>query len=422
MNEVFLQIRTLVGSKVARSTSTLLAGNVASSVFGIVFVIIAARTLGPDNWGIVAAVTGLIPILLSLTDLGVNAAFFQYAAGRWESQKREAEQAYKTVLLIRLLTLGAVSGFLVLFAKQASLIIFSVPDANLIIFAVLGLFAISLFDFQVFAIQSRQNWRVAAALIAAVNVVRVGLVFVLWKQNLITVPAVLLAYIGSSFILFVVSLVWLRGIPRFELGSRDLISSFASFSAWMGGNKIISTISSRIDVLILIQLAGSFETGIYAAANRLAMGVPLVAGSFATVLAARFAAFNQIDQARAFFKKSFALSVIFAMGIAIGIFAAPLIVSFFGEEYLRSTSVLQWLLVAIIPLALSTPPVTLLIYYFKKPHIITYMSVVQLVIVLFINFAFVPSIGIWAPVAAVGISQFLTTAVTYFFALKYLYK
>lgn len=422
MNKVFTIFSDFIFSRTVKGTSWLLFGNVISALFGIIFVIFAARFLGPEGWGLVAAVTGLIPILISLTDLGVNASFFQYAAGRWTTNKEDAQKAYRTALAIRLLTLGVTFFFLIVLAKQISELAFGSKDFQLAIFAAIGLVGVSLSDFQVFAIQSKQSWKLASAFISAVNIIRVVCIFFLWQGNLITVQSVLISYVGSSFILFFISLFWLSGIPKLEGGWRDLTKSFASFSAWMAGNKIVSTISSRVDVLILIQLAGSFETGIYAAANRLAMGVPLVAGSFATVLAARFAAFNEIDQVRSFFKKSVALSSIFAGGIVAGIFLSPFIISFFGEEYQRSVQVLQWLLVAIIPLALSTPAVVVLIYYFKKPEIVTYMAVVQLVIVIFVNYVFIPSLGIWAPVWAVGISQFLTTTITYFYALKYLYK
>jgi O-antigen/teichoic acid export membrane protein len=408
--------------EIIKSTTWLLSGNIISSIFGVIFVIFAARFLGPSEWGIVAAVTGFIPILMSVTDLGVNAALFQYAASRWIKDEAAAFKAYRTAFLIRILTLGAAFAVLLGLAKYISLLIFGLDEILLTVFSGIGLIVISLFDFQVFALQSKQSWKVAAALTSLVNILRVFLLLFLWKQNLITVSSVLIAYIGSALFLFIISLFWLRGLPRFEFGSKKLAQSLASFSLWMAGNKMISTVSSRIDVLILISTLGSFETGIYAAANRLALGVPLVAGSFSTVLAARFASLKTASQARAFFLKSVGLSAIFAVGILVGVFLAPFIVSFLGNEYQRSLPVLRWLLLAIIPLAMSTPAVVALTYYLKKPKIITSMAVLQLIIVVLINYLFIPSLGIWAAVWAVGISQLSTTIITYFFAIRYLYR
>lgn len=418
---ILTQICSLVISKTTKGALMIFSGNALSSVLGIIFTILAARLLGPAGWGIVAGVGNLIPIIVAFTDFGLGAAVFQYTAGKWGTKDEDkARSVYGTALAIRVVTVTVVSIFLILFSSWFARFIFGSQDQMLIFLTALGFLGVALLDFQIFSIESRQNWTLAAVFISLTNLFRVGLLlFLIWVGQA-NVFSVLVSFSGSSLIAFLASTLFLFNVPRLHAGWQEFLKKSSSFSAWMGGNKIVSVLASRIDILILIQLAGTHEAGIYGAANRLAMGVPLVLGSFATVLAARFASLKDKSETIGFFKKAFGLSFSIAVGLVVGILFTPFIISLFGPEYVRSKEVLQWLFMAMIPFALSVPSVNLLVYHFKKPRIITLLSIIQLLITVFFLYLYVPLLGVFAAVWALGLSNILTLFVTYYLSFKYL--
>lgn len=423
MLDLLLEFRGLILSKTAKDSSVVFLGNAVSSIFGIIFTVLAARFLGPAGWGIVAGVGNLIPIIVAFADFGLGATVFQYTAGKWGTKEEDkARRVYGTALAIRIITTAVVSIFLVLFASWFTKFIFGSQDQMLIFLTALGFLGVALLDFQIFSIESRQNWTVAAVFISLTNVFRVGLLlFLIWvgQANILNI---LVSFSVSALLVFLLSTIFLFNTPGLYSGWQEFIKKFSSFSLWMGGNKIVSVLGSRVDILIIIQLLGAYEAGIYGAANRLAMGVPLILGSFATVLAARFASSKEKHEVVNFFKKSIGLSFFIVVGLVVGVFLTPFIISLFGPEYVRSKEVLQWLFVAMVPFALSVPSVNILIYYFKKPSIITYLSFFQLVIMISISYLYIPSLGIFAPVLALGLSNTLVLIVTYAFSLKYLSK
>ena len=188
----------------------------------------------------------------------------------------------------------------------------------------------------------------------------------------------------------------------------------------MSLNKIVSTTATRLDVLLVLQVLGAYKAGIYGLSSTLAVGVPLIIGSFATVLASKFSSITNKKILVKFFYKSIGLSVVFSSFLIIGVIVAPFVMRFFGEKYIDSIPILQWLLIGFIPFALSTPAVNILIYHFKKPHIISYLSIFQLLIIISINYYFLPIFGIYAPVLALSLANLLTFVITYIYSFKYL--
>lgn len=424
MEELILGVKKLVFSTTARATSYIFIGNATSSLLAVVFSVLAARFLGPANWGIVAAVTSFIPILVALTDLGVGSALFQYAASKWRTNDdSKAVAAFKTALSFRFISLLFVSLLIVFFARNLSNLIFKIDDPKLIFWALGGLISVSLFDFLILAIQSRREWKRAAVITGSVNLLRVAFLILVYLFGTVSVSSVLFVYILSGLVLILFPYFRLGIAPGLVEGWRKLVVEFARFSLWLTVNKMVGTVASRVDVIILLQFGGAYMAGVYSAANRLVLGVPLLAGSIATVLAARFASLQDKEQIRAFFIKSCLMSWFLALVILIvGILSAPYITLLFGNDYREATGVMQWLFVAIIPLLMSGPAVNVLIYHFKKTEVIAFMAVLQLIIVLVVNYLFIPQLGVFAPVLALGIAQFSTTFITYIFAVYYLYK
>lgn len=407
-------------SQTARHTGVILIGNTISSIVGILFALVAAYYLSTENWGIVASVRNLINILIAVADLGLGAALFQYSSSLWKESPNNARSAFKDIFSIRILTGILFCIILIVFAELISKIAFGFVDKSIIYLSTIGFIGVLFLDFQVFAVQSRHNWVGASVLIAATNIFRIITLLVLVYYNQVTLTNVLFGYSISGVLAFLVGIFYLPHFPSFKFNILKILSQFGAFSFWMSSNKIVSTVGARIDVLLVLQILGAHQAGIYGLASTFAVGVPLIIGSFATILAAKFASIKEKNALQNYFYKSIGLSLFISFFLIIGILFVPYVISLFGQKYAEARSVLQWLFVAMIPFAMATPAVNILIYHFKRPNIIASLSIVQLVVILGINYYCLPKIGIYAPVWAQGVSNLITMTVTYFYALKYL--
>ena len=83
MNKYISDLKDLVFSKTAKDATVVFIGNATSSLLAIVFTIFAARSLGPENWGMVAAVTSLVAILVAFGELGLDAGLLKFVSKLW---------------------------------------------------------------------------------------------------------------------------------------------------------------------------------------------------------------------------------------------------------------------------------------------------------------------------------------------------
>lgn len=415
------KFKEAIFSKTAKAASLIFTGNASSSFLGIIFTIFAARLLGPENWGLVAAVGSLMTIFVAFGDLGIGANFFQFASGKWESDRKGVSRLYKTSFFLKIITAFTSLALIYVLSPLISQAIFASNNTFLVLVSALGAFGILLLEFQVFAIESKRYWGKAAFLSSLTNFFRLVFILILASYGTVNLVNVLIVFTGSSLLAFLFSLFWLFETPQLDKGWTKMFRTSSGFSGWMSINKIVSTLNSRIDILLLVSIAGAYEAGIYGAASRLSIGVPLIMGSLATVFATNYASLTG-GSLVIYFKKSVMLSALISGGLVLGVILAPLVISFLGDKYQQSAPVLQWLFVAFLPFVLATPAVNLLIYHFKKPAIVAILSLIQLPLVLIINYLYISSLGVFAPVIAIALANTMTLLVSYFFVFRLLKK
>ena len=411
-------IRNLIFSKTAKDSLVIFWGNGVSAILAIIITIIVARTLGPEGWGIAAAVLGFITILSALADLGFGSGLFRFASKNFHLGKTmKAEKILTIVFLLRMVTALSLSFALIIFSSFVTNFFFKNQDEALSLLGALGLLGGLLVDFQIAVFQARQSFKIAAIFITLTNCIRLILILLLFNFDQLNLFNLLLVYFSSSIFTFLISLLWQPVNLRWGNDWKDILKDILSFSGWMGINRVFSVISSRVDILILLQLTTPVEAGIFAAAKQLSSGIPIILGSFATVLAPRFASLEGY-KLKDFFKKTVLLSGIIGIGIMVGVLLAEPVISLLGPKYSGSTNVLRLLLISLVPFALSTPPVNFLIYSLNKPKIIALLSLVQLPLIILGNFYLIPRWGIIGPVIIYTLVNISTMFVTYFFSVR----
>jgi len=389
-------LKKLIFTQTSKDTLVLFIGNVASSILAIVFTIIAARMLGPSSWGVVASLIAFMAITNALADFGLGASLFKY--------KAQIAQIFS----IRVLTAVCVFVAVLIFGNSLALV------------SGIGISSYLLFDFLIFYEQAQKNFKRAAIFIVASNLVRVLIALFLYFGNAVTIVNVLTAYALSPLLVFLILFFQNRSQLKLNFDFSK-IKSAVRFSGWMGASRVAGVLQGRVDTLLIIGLLGTYEAGIFSAAKQLALGVPLIIGSFATVLAPRFGQMQK-NKLKAYFVKTIYLSTILAGGLIFGVIVSPFVVRLFGSDYESASGVLQGLLIVYLPFVLATPAVNLLIYGFNKPNLIFILSLLQLFIFLIISILFLPSLGVYAPVVALGVINTLQLVYSFGFALYYLHR
>ena len=419
MVEIWKKMWRLMVSGTMRASYLVVGGNGVSMGLATVFTVLAARWLGPEKWGLVAGVGSLVTILVAIGELGLGAGVLKFVSkSLGEGNRAEVKKTLSAIMLGRLVSALGLGVLLFLLASPLSKLVVGESVPELVYFAVLGLVGFLMLDFQITVVEAEQRWGLAGGLYVLSNGLRLVLLIGLAATGWLSLGSVLAVFCGSALLTFVVSLLWRSVEFSVTGGEWKRLYNLAGFSGWMAVNKIVSTFNSRVDVLLLLPLAGAWEAGIYSAANRLALGVPIILGGLATVLAQRFATFGEKGQMRAFFGKAVMLAVLVSGGLILGILVAPWVVSWFGPDYEPALPVLRWMFAAFIPFVMATPAVNALIYGLNKQKVMALVTVAQLPVVVGLNWYLIPRIGVMAPVVAMGVVNLSMMVVAYGFVLK----
>ncbi|KKR86099.1 MAG: Polysaccharide biosynthesis protein [Candidatus Woesebacteria bacterium GW2011_GWB1_41_10] len=412
MDDFFLTIKNLVFSKTAKDIYIVFVGNIVSFFFGIIFAILAARAIEPSGWGIFSAAGGLMVILFAFSELGLSSGLFKFVSGLWsEGKKREVDEVASVILTTRLITALVFSVLMIIFSKSLSGYFLKTDNSTLIYFTAFGLIGSLLIDFQVSFLQAKRIWLTSSALIALTNFFRMVFLLIFRFFGIFDISILFAVFFFSPVVTFLVSLLFERPTLSFSPKFLTIFKKVSKFSLWMGVNRSVGSISSRVDSILLIQLAGSFEAGIVGAARQLPNAVTILIASFATVIATRLASYKS-EHLIKYYRKTVLLSLLLGFGVLIGVVLVGPIISLLGPKYGLSAGVLKWLLVGLIPFALSNPSVNALIYTFHKPRIIALLSVIQLPLIILGNIILIPKFGIYGPVIVIGIWNLSTLVVT----------
>jgi len=192
------------------------------------------------------------------------------------------------------------------------------------------------------------------------------------------------------------------------------------FSGWLGVSSVISAVSGRLDITMLAALLGATATGIYSISSRLAFFIVLLASSYSSVLAPRFASFGDPANVKTYIKKACLALIPMVVGILLWVLIArSFIILLFGEKYIESIPIFKALAAAMIPFLLTVPAVTAIIYAMKKPILVGSFALFQLIATFFMNLYFIPKYGSFGPAITFAIVNTILAVYVWFIVIKY---
>ncbi len=371
-----------------------------TALIGFIYTVILARTLGPETYGIYSAITALSTIIFSLGDLGISSSLINFIPKRPKSRQIIINTTFTLQLIIALFGLLLFCLF-ALFHQQIipgslriHLFLAGVISANYLFLS----FAQGLFS------SERRFWSYSLSQIID-PIVKISLVLLLLYFSRLDISTAIFSNIVSTFFALFITLN--KDLRKISLNvDRSFLSEMYRFARWIAAAKIFSVFISRIDVILLNILAGSFAAGIYSAANRITLLFALLIGMLNSVVSPRFSKYKSIKEATPYIKKLLILITgISLVVLSTALFAKPIILLVFGQSYSQAITVFQLTTISMIPFLYSLALTPAIIYTINEPQKLTLLTGLQVALVVLLEVILIPKISFLAPVVANGIAN-----------------
>lgn len=401
------KIKKLIMSQTIRDTMVSFVGLGFTAVVGFVYTIILARILGPEQFGVFSAVSALIAIIYSLGDLGIAASLINYIPKLRDKKAILVSTSFWFEVFIAILIMLIFSGFAIFYEK---IVPGSLPSQILIA----GILAVNYFFIGylqgIFTADRRfVEYSLSQIIDAGLKII---IIFFLLNSSRLSIESAILANVISTLI----SLIYCFSKEKKYINQRfdrNIFNQIFHFAKWIAVTRIFSVFISRIDVILLNLLSGSFEAGIFSAANRITFLFALLVSSLGSVINPRFSGFDDKKKTLIYIKKLFGLIALIAVFmLAASLFAKPIINIVFGDKYTSAIPVFQALTVAMIPFIFSLATTPAIIYTFNQPRFVARLTVVQVILMVIFEIILIPRFGSFAPPIVLGITNTFVLLVT----------
>lgn len=413
--------KAMLFSATAKDTFVLFAGNIGAAFWGFLYTLFAARSLSLYDFGVLSAVINFVVILTSLADIGISTGTVNFVStNEAVGDKKKADEYIKASFVIRLVIVVAISLLVIIFAPFVSKTFLTVSSPKLAIWG--AVLPILLFpdSFFPYILQARKKFMQSTVITNAFYLLRFAFAFVFYLVGGLTIDKSFWAF-GVGFIIEIVLIaIFVKGEFLKSKPGKDEYKNLLKYSGWIGVNRIISSVSGRLDIQMLASMAGAIATGLYSIPSRLASFIIVLAGSFSSVLAPRLAGFGNKENERKYILKSLLALIPITVGIILWvIIAKPFILTLFGDKYLDSVPVFQALALAQIPFLFTVPSVTAIIYSMKKTVFIGAFSFFQIAAIFLLNFVLIPKFGVFGPTITLAVTNIILAIYSWVIVARY---
>lgn len=371
-----------------------------SATIGFVYTILLARSLGPVNFGVYSALTALAAIVYSLGDMGISNSLINFLPKKVTERYQYISTSFWMEYIVGvfiLLLFGVFSFFhqiIVPGSLAADLILAGVISFNyLLIIYTQGVFT-----------AGRQFWHYSASQILD-SAIKIVLVFIIFKMGDLSIETALIANIISTLIAFLVTFGRELYSIEFNFFKAPFWNIF-HFAKWIAVSRIFTVMISRIDIVLLNLLVGSYSAGIFSAASRVTILFAMLAAGLGSVINPRISSFDSNRKILTYSKKLLLLVTGVAVSmIAVSFFADPIITLVYGQKYLESINVFRYLILAMVPFLYTIISNSVLVYAFNQLAYYTKMMAIQTGIIVGLDILLIPKIGYSAPAIALFASN-----------------
>jgi O-antigen/teichoic acid export membrane protein len=273
------KLKKLILSSTAKDTFVLFAGNLGSAFWGFVFTLITARALSVSDFGVFSATLNLMIIITSLADFGISSGAVNFVSiydSRGDNKK--VDQYIKASFVTRFLIAIVLSLLIFAFSKVISIGLLATTDTSMAIWA--GILPIFLFPDMLFPfiLQAKKKFLQSTIYDNAFYIARLAVAFVYYMIGGLTISKAFWAF-GAGFLINIILTLFYIGTKFLKSkATKEEYLNLMKFSGWIGVNRVVSSVSGKLDVQMLAALSGALVTGLYSIPSRLASFIIVLSG------------------------------------------------------------------------------------------------------------------------------------------------
>lgn len=384
LNKYFGHAKNIAKKPATGDTAVLYVSSLLSSGVGFISSVLVARQLGPTEFAIVAGYNAIVMTLAGFTDFGLGTGLIRYTSPHLnKSSKKQAIPYFRFVFIVELIIGSLLLSLGLLFASFIPGLVGQSMSTETVRIAVIAASVTSAAAYVGAAMSAHKKFKLNAIISITISVLKLSVIFLLWKLEVLSVTNVLLTYVALSFL---AALVGFLAVPKDYLhpvAKQKLLKAgkdIFTFSGWLTLSFFITSIMGKLDFFYLYRLKGPSDAGVYAAAQQLSMVFSILVGAIGTVLTPYISERVQYSEKIKFLKKTVPLSMVGATLFSLSLVFVPFLVeTIFGQKY---TDAIQPLMLLILSLAVNVLliPITLMYIPLGKVQYGTAVAVMQLIV------------------------------------------
>ncbi|MEK7514038.1 MAG: oligosaccharide flippase family protein [Patescibacteria group bacterium] len=381
-------MKTIFASQTIKDSSIVTVGMGLSAILSALSIFLIARFLGPSGFGFYVSALAVAVIITDSVELAISNSLVKFASG---SDRPLSFIKYGFYLKVGL---GLFLGLLLAQLSRPLAQLIQPELTGPLLTASVFIPVLFLQRFPRSVLQSQKRFLADSFLEVMTSLLRLLFILGFYYWFNLTVNLAILAYILGAFGGFLIG-AWLISWQFLNQPvTASIKSAFFNFQKWLTFGFIVAAIHGRIDSVLLLRLSGSEATGIYQAAYRFFMPVIQLAGALSLVFAPRFASFDSKLKINQYLFKASALSFSLAALSLLMIPLSPVLVNLiFGAKYAASVATVKILSLGFAAFLAGAPFASHLIYSAHRTKIFFLLNVLQLLLLVSLDFYLMPRFG-----------------------------
>ncbi len=412
-------IKHIFSSKSFQHFNIVLLETVITKGINFYLIVLIARALGPENYGIYSLATVSVLFLASFCDFGMENTAVRFSV-KYQNEREWIFGLYvlcKSSVLIVLL-------FILIFCPQLIAGLLNKTEIEGYRYFILGgvlcegiLFVITTH------LRSLERFYSRAFINIGVYLLRLIVTLYVLKSSLFDIRIIVviftlsgLPFVGAyAGILFkCIKKFFSQGIPK------NVVSEMFRYGKWMLIGSISVNLIIRIDFFMVTYFLTYKEIGTYNSAFQFMAPLSMIPLVFGTVFLPKVSRFDNISQIKAFTKKCALLGgIVCALTILLIPFARPLIVFFLGKEFSAASAIFQILLISYV-VSITSGIFDPIFYASEQPEYLIIGKYLKLVTSIVCMVILVPRLGMRGAAWSRVFSEIAAVIITSYFLYRML--
>lgn len=386
-------------TQAVRETAYVYAGSFANGTALFLVSTLLAHTLDQKQFGIFSIAILVLNTAAEISDFGLNAVLLRFVPHYHAlGDESKLKQLLKTVWQWRVRIAVVATACGVFGAELIATHILGQPETAAVVrISSLGIGGVILLGFVSLYIQSSRQFIYAATLSTLKGWGRLALVGLLVLCGVHHVPTIAIAYVIVPWILLVASMHRLpKGFLSIETNQefkKELGEQLKHFSFWFTIWSFSSIIASRIDQAMISHYLGLEAVALYSIAYQPMIAYTMAQNAVGAVTTPRINGLKTREDVKLFIVRLWKWIIPAGVIVALLVYPSRLLIPLiFGSRYIDAMQLYVVLSYSMI-LSFIAAPLSVVVTWFNKAHLVAYGGFIQLVVNMGLNFVLIPRYG-----------------------------